>query len=211
MNSNNINEIEEVFHKPYIMLCLQWEEDLTSFEGYKVIDDIANSKSGRPLIIISTGFSGQAATFLSSHEYKGVRIQALIAPGKDDFDKADIMNDIAECIGTMIIGKYLEAPPEGIGMYICGEAELVKINQDWDGHSSYNLIYKGKDPSYSIEGRIDEIKEELPDPDNKFYDEEDEAYYNELMERINSFSVEESNYKFKYVDNTEVHGHAAPS
>lgn len=211
MNSKNSNEIEEVFHKPYIMLCLQWEEDLTSFEGYKVIDDIVNSKSGRPLIIISTGFSGQAATFLESHEYQGVRIQALIAPGKDDFDKVNIMNDIAECIGTMVIGKYLEIPPEGVGMYSCGEAELVKINQDWDKQSSYNLIYKGKGPSYSIESRIDEIKEELPDPENKFYDEEDEAYYNELMERINSFSVEESNYKFKYVDNNTILGNAAPS
>lgn len=154
MNQDNSNHSAEVFKNPYILLCLQWDESLSSFEGYKVIDDIAESKSGRPLIIISTGFSDQAATFLEAKEYKGVLIQAIIAPGKDDFDKANIMNDIAECTSTLVIGNYLEAPPEGAGMYNCGEAELVKINQNWDGHNSYNIILEAK-------GRIIVLKAEL--------------------------------------------------
>jgi len=210
LDIDNSNSLIDEFHNPLILLSLQWEEYLSSFEHYKVINDIIKSKSGRPLIIISTGFEGEAATFLKSRVYKGVRILALIAPGKDDFDKADIMNDIAECTGTLVLGKYLEVPPEGIGMYNCGGAELVKVNQDWDGHNSYNLIYKGNGSSYKIEGRIDEIKADLPDPENKYYDKEDEAYYNRLMNRINSFSVEESNYKFKHVRDDLNVGHVAP-
>ena len=211
MSLNNPNVFEEILHNPHIMLCLQWEENLLSFEGYKVIDDIAKSKSGRPLIIISTGFDDQAATFLKSQEYNGVRVLALIAPGEDDFEKADIMNDIAECVGTLVIGKYLEAPPEGTGMFNCGEADMVKINQDWDGQNSFNLILGGKGASYSIEGRIDEIKDNLPDPESSYYDDEDESYYKKLMQRINNFSIEESNYKFKYVGDNKVMGNEPPS
>lgn len=210
MNSNIKNTSEEIFHNPHIMLCLQWDEHISSFENFMVIDEISSSKSDRPLIIISTGFTGEAATFQKPQVYKGVKVLALVAPGEDDFDKANIMNDIAECIGTLVIGKYLEAPPEGIGMYNGGGAELVKINQDWDGHHSYNLIFNGKGASYSIEGRIDEIKDDLPDPESKFYEEEDEKYYNIVMERINSFSVEESNYKFKYVGDNTVVGSEPP-
>ncbi len=211
MNSTDPETLGKVFHNPHILLSLQWDTNLSSFEGYRVIDDIFKSKSGRPLVIISTGFEGQAASFLNAHEYKGVMIQALVVPGRDDFEKANIMNDIAECTGTLLIGNYMEVPPEGAGMYNCGEAKQIKINQDWDGKNSYNTIIGGKGASYKIEYRIDEIREDMPDPDSEFFDEEDKVYFDQLNERINSFSVDEGNYKFKYVGDKLVLGNEPPS
>lgn len=194
---HDLNYLAEEFHNPYIMLCLQWAEDISSFENFKVIDDIASSKSGRSLIIISTGFTNEAATFQKPQVYKGVRIFALVVPGEDDYDKADIIKDIAVCTGASVIGTYIEEPPESVGLDSCGGANLVKINQDWDGNNSYNLIYNGNGTSSGIKNRIFEIASMFPSYDRELFSKDDNEYYDILEERINSISETERNYKFK--------------
>ena len=197
MALRDLNYSSEVFHNPHIMLCLQWGEDISSFENFKVIDEISNSKSGRPLIIISTWFVGESASFLKPHEYKGVMIQAVVVPGEDNIDKADIIKDIAACTGASVIGTYIEKPPKSVGLDSCGGANLVKINQDWDGNNSYNLIYNGNGTSSGIKNRIFEIASMFPSYDKELFSKDDNEYYDIMEERINSFSETERNYKFK--------------
>lgn len=211
MSHNNTRSSEEVFHNPHIMLCLQWGENILSFENFRVIDEISNSKSGRPLIIISTGFVDEAATFLKPHFIKGVNVLALVAPGEDGYDKADIIRDIAACTGASVIGTYIEMPPEGVGLESCGGAHMVKINQDWDGNNSYNLIFKGNGTSDDIKNRTCEIADEFPAYDIELcHNDEQKAYFYKLEYRINELSSMKRNYKFLCARDNRIVGHEPP-
>lgn len=212
MNSYKTNTSEEIYKDPHIMLYLQGLEPISSFENFRVIDDISASNLGRPLIVISTEFTAEAATFLKSRIYKGVRILALVVSGEDDFDKADIIKDIAACTGASIIGTYNKIPPEDVGLDMCGGAHLVKINQDWDGNDSYNLIFKGNGTLDDIKKRTLEIAAGFPAYDMElFHNEDQKAYYHKLTDRINNFSEMARNYKFKCTKANRTVGHESPA
>ncbi len=212
MNSYKTNTSEEVFYNPHIMLCLQWGEPISSFENFRVIDEISASKSERPLIVISTRFTGEAASFSKSLNYKGIRILTLVASGEDDFDKADIIKDIAACTGASIIGMYNKIPPEDVGLDKCGGAHLVKINQDWNGIDSYNLFFKGNGTFDAVKKRICEIAASFPAYDMElFHNEDQKAYYDKQTDRIDNFSEMERNYRFKCFKANRTVGYESPA
>lgn len=191
-----------IFRNPYLLVHKS-SEKISSLENIPAIEEIL--KGGKPLIIISNGFEGEAARFLKPDLYKGIVIQALFAPGYGS-SQDDILSDIAIYTGASFISEDMGFMLEFTDESGLGEAELLKVNQhlekteqDSFGSLSYyysyplNMIFNGKGESSSIIERIEQMhRENEMNPSD--YDKE------KIQVRINNLSPETGFYSFKYTE-----------
>ncbi len=189
-----------IFRNPFLLVHKS-SEKISSLENIPAIDNI--SGLGRPLIIVSNGFESEAGKFLEPAFFKGIVIQALIAPGYGS-SQDDILSDIAIYTGATFISEDIGFLIEHTDESSLGQAELLKVNtklekaeQDSYGEYSYyysyplNMISKGKANSEEIEERIEQLIREK-ERNSSDYDKE------KIQVRINNLSVETDNYSFKY-------------
>jgi chaperonin GroEL len=191
-----------IFRNPFILVHKS-SEKISSLENIPAIDEILSE--GRPLIIISNGFEGEAAQFINPDLYKKIVIQALIVPGYGS-SQDDILWDISIYTGATFISEDFGFMIEFSDKSSLGEAELVKVNQQLEkteqdsfGSLSYyysyplNMIFNGKGESSSIKERMEQMhRENEMNPSD--YDKE------KIQVRINNLSTETEFYSFKYIE-----------
>lgn len=152
---------------PYVLIT---EKKVTNIQAILHFLEHA-MKENRPLLIIAEDIENEALSTLVLNKLKGgLKVCAVKAPAFGDNRKA-ILNDIAVLTGGTVISDDIGLTLEKSEPTALGQSKNVIINKD------DTIILDGSGDKKSIEERIEQIREQIPQTTSE-YDKE------KLQERL---------------------------
>ena len=153
----------------YILIHEQKISSATEF--MHVLDLVAKSGSGKPLLVIAEDVEGQALAAAVLNKIHGaLKICAVKSPGFGDRRKA-MLGDIAVLTGGRVISEEIGKSLKDVTLEDLGKAHSVSINKD------NTIIVGGEGKKEDIDARRSQIKAEI-DASTSDYDKE------KLQERL---------------------------
>jgi len=169
--STDMEKMTCELENPYILIS---ESKINNIKDVvPLLEKVA--KSGSPLLIISEDVEGEAlATLVVNNMRKTLTCSAVKAPGYGDRRKA-MLEDIAVLTGGKAITEDLGLKLENVDLQDLGRAKKIKIDKD------NTTIVEGAGKTADINGRINQIKNQIESTDSS-YDKE------KLQERLAKLS-----------------------
>ncbi len=155
----NAERMEAEFDNPAIMVT---DKKISSIkEVLPLIEDMAKTGQ-KDLVIIADDVEGEAlATFVINKLRGTLNVLAIKAPGFGD-NKKEMLNDIALMVGATVISDEIGLDFEKADVTVLGKAHKVVSKKE------NTIIVGGKGKKKEIADRINQIKTQIKNAQNKF-------------------------------------------
>ncbi len=156
--ATDMERMEAVLKDPFILMT---DQKISSVQDLlPLLEEVM--KSGRPLLIISEDFEGEALATILLNKLRGTfNCVAVKAPGYGDRRKR-MLEDIAIVTGGQVVTSDFGMSLADVTVDVLGHAKTVKVTKD------ATTIIDGSGDKTAISGRIDQIRNEMAHSDSEF-------------------------------------------
>lgn len=155
----NPDRMEAIYENPYILIT---DKKISSLQEILPVLEKVSQAGKKELVIIADDVEGDALATLVVNKLRGIfKTLAIKAPGFGD-RKKEMLQDIAVLTGAQVVSEELGLKLENVELDKLGTARRIVATKE------KTTVIEGKGTKEDIEGRINQIKEELKITDSDF-------------------------------------------